>query len=212
MANLSLHCPHCDAEKAAFELRAESAETKYDGKFYTVFLICRVCENGVIVRLAATGNPDTTPMNCGSDPTNLGWSLINVWPAPEVSRAPDSTPDNVAGFFLQGEESLRSRHYDAAGAMYRKALDTATLNIDPDLKGKKLYRRIEMLADRYAITPAMRDWAHEIRLMGNDAVHEEEPFTEQEAKDVQTFTQLFLTYVYTLPGMLAERQAAQSPP
>ena len=135
-----------------------------------------------------------------------------MWPEPEVSKAPDSIPDNVASFFLQGEESQRSKHLYAAGAMYRKALDTATLNIDPSLKGKNLYQRIEALADQFAITPAMRDWAHGIRTLGNDAVHEEEPFTEDQAKDLQIFTQLFLTYVYTLPGMLAQRQAAQSPP
>lgn len=126
---------------------------------------------------------------------------------PKETKAPDFTPDNVAGFFFQGEESFRSKHFDAAGAMYRKALDTATLNIDPDLKGKNLYQRIEALADQFAITPAMRDWAHGIRSLGNDAVHDEVPFTEDQAKDLQTFTELFLTYVYTLLGMLAQRQA-----
>jgi hypothetical protein len=56
----------------------------------------------------------------------------------------------------------------------------------------------------------MKEWAHEIRLLGNDAAHEEDPFTPPEAESLQAFTQLFLTYAFTLPGMLAARKALAS--
>ena len=90
--------------------------------------------------------------------------------------------------------------------MFRKTLDTTTQQLDATLKPKKLSQRIEALAASHAITPDMKEWAHEIRDVGNDAVHDEIPFTEEEAKDLHAFTELFLTYVYTLPGMLAARR------
>ena len=48
----------------------------------------------------------------------------------------------------------------------------------------------------------MKEWAHEIRCLGADAAHDEDPFTENEAKSLQPFTELFLTYAFMLPGML----------
>jgi hypothetical protein len=53
----------------------------------------------------------------------------------------------------------------------------------------------------------MREWAHQIRELGNDAAHDEDPFTEHEAQTLQAFTELFLTYSFTLPGMIAARKS-----
>lgn len=50
----------------------------------------------------------------------------------------------------------------------------------------------------------MKDWAHQIRRMGNDASHEEEPVTEHEATALHGFCEMFLQYAFTLPGMLTE--------
>ena len=50
----------------------------------------------------------------------------------------------------------------------------------------------------------MKKWAHEIRLGGNEALHEPEDFTREEAERLQTFTELFLTYAFSLPAMLRE--------
>ncbi|WP_343895983.1 DUF4145 domain-containing protein, partial [Craurococcus roseus] len=74
-----------------------------------------------------------------------------------------------------------------------------------------LYKRIESLPQEIGITPAMKEWAHEIRELGNDAAHEDEPFTEAEAKALHSFTEMFLTYAFTLPGLLEERKAAEPP-
>jgi hypothetical protein len=57
----------------------------------------------------------------------------------------------------------------------------------------------------------MKEWAHHIRRLGNDAAHEEEPFEEDEARGLQSFTELLLTYAFTLPGMLVERYPPAAP-
>ena len=92
--------------------------------------------------------------------------------------------------------------------MFRKSLDVALKKVHPEGKGT-LEKRINLLPDALGITPAMKAWAHNIRDLGNDAAHEEEPFTEDEAKALQSFSELFLTYVFTLPGMIEERKLAK---
>lgn len=81
--------------------------------------------------------------------------------------------------------------------------------MDPECPaGTNLKNRIDRLPAETGVTPSMKSWAHEIRLIGNEAVHEDEPVQEKDAKDIQAFTELFLTYAFTLPGMLEERRKA----
>lgn len=48
--------------------------------------------------------------------------------------------------------------------------------------------------------PDLADWAHQIRLDGRNAVHEEERLS--------TFTNLILLYLFSLPGMIEQAQKA----
>jgi hypothetical protein len=89
-------------------------------------------------------------------------------------------------------------------------LDTALRRLDPSGKGT-LQQRIDHLPAELSITPAMKEWAHQIRELGNDAAHEEDPFTEDEARALHAFSELFLTYTFTLPGMFAARKSPPSP-
>ena len=100
-------------------------------------------------------------------------------------------------------------NWDAAGTMFRKAIDVGLKIKFPEIKGK-LYIRIKKAEEARGLTPELAAWAHQIRLDGNDAAHEEEPFTKEEAESLHTFTDLVLRYLFTLPGMLAEAQGASS--
>ena len=135
---------------------------------------------------------------------------MDTFPKRASVAAPEHCPANVARFYEQGLENV-VRNFDAAGTMFRKSLDAALKHIDPNGKGT-LEKRIDNLPPATGVTPAMLSWAHEIRHLGNDAAHEEDPFSEAEAKALQAFTELFLTYVFTLPGMLAARKAAAKTP
>lgn len=94
--------------------------------------------------------------------------------------------------------------------MFRKTLDVATRALDPDLKKFSLFHRIEKLAEDGMLTPAMRAWSHEIRLDGNDAVHDEKPETEDDATISQRFAEAFLTYAFTLPAMVKANRAKRA--
>ena len=91
--------------------------------------------------------------------------------------------------------------------MFRKTLEAALKNKFPENKENlSLYDRIGIAKKEGGLTPELAEWAHQIRLDGRVAVHEDEPFSKEEAERLHTFTNLVLQYLFTLPGMLAKAQ------
>ena len=129
---------------------------------------------------------------------------MGICPSLPENGAPKHTPENVARFFKQAMDNL-PKNWDAAGSMFRKALDTGLKNKFPEIKGD-LKARIEKAAGQQKLTPELAVWAHQIRLDGNDAAHEENPFSKEDAEELSKFTELVFLYLFMLPGMLKEAQ------
>lgn len=178
-----------------------------DASFFTVAFICPACELGVFA-VAERKQTALAPMEIGGLLTDSGYKIHKVFPERRPIEAPEHTPDHVARPFIQALDNLRRSNWDAAGAMCRKALDVATKQIaaGQGVHAAVLKQRIDKLAAAHLIPPSLREWAHIIRDDGNDAAHDEDPFTESEASELVAFTELFLQYVFSLPGMLEERR------
>jgi len=138
------------------------------------------------------------------------FEIVQTWPR-FTGQCPADVPANVQSFYNQGLENLANGHWDAAGAMFRKSLDVATKILAPEKRAKTLYNRITELVAEVRLTTPMGEWAHEIRLDGNDSVHDDEPETEQDAKVMQRFTEALLTYSFTLPAMVEANRAKRQP-
>ena len=93
--------------------------------------------------------------------------------------------------------------------MCRKVIDGSTQSLlgDEAKNYPSIYSRIEALAARGALTPDLKEWAHQVRLGGADAAHDLDPFTQEEADELLDFAELYLIYVYSIPGRLEERRA-----
>ena len=91
--------------------------------------------------------------------------------------------------------------------MFRKVLDVALKDKFPEIEGT-LNKRIKKAEEQQGLTPELADWSHQIRLEGNEAAHGEEPFSEDDARRLATFTELVPLYLYTLPGMLKEARGS----
>ena len=121
------------------------------------------------------------------------------WPR-TASR--NTSPKNVERFFRQGIDSVEQGNWHAAGSMFRKTLEAALKHRFPDNADDLLATQIKKAAKDRNLTPEMAEWANQIRFWGNDAVHEDEPFTEEDARQMGEFTELFLTCLFTLPEKL----------
>lgn len=195
-AYFNRECPHC-GHKTTLQIVGS-----FSNRHLTFALgNCMACHFPVVAALGGkvsvaqiTGNID-----------EAGHPVIRTWPEGTPISCPEHTPDRPKNLYLQGLDNLRRQNWDAAGMAFRTSLDQALRRLHPEGKGT-LALRIDSLPSEIGVTPSMKEWAHEIRTLGNEAAHEDEPFDEESTKDLQSFTEVFLMYAFTLPGMLAARR------
>jgi hypothetical protein len=141
--------------------------------------------------------------------------VVGVAPTlPSDDIAPLFTPDNIARIYGQAVRATIRGDADVAGIGFRKALDISTKDLIRNLKlpnedkllKKNLNDRIKVLLENGRLTQDLADWAHILREEGNDAAHEEEPYSNEEADTLHEFCKVYLLYVYSLPGMIKARK------
>ena len=208
MSVFQANCPRCGTKSVAFTIHDERIWSYSPSVMWDTFAICGCCGRGVIATFRSPG--DHLPPSMCLKEKQLGLSLIGIAPDLPSTGAPQHTPPNVARSFEQAKDNL-PKNRDAAGMMFRKALDTGLKHKFPDLKEEKLAVRIKKAAEAHKLTPDLADWAHQIRIDGNDATHEEEEVSPETVESLSTLTEMVLLYLFTLPGMLEEaRKRAES--
>lgn len=188
-------CPHC-GRKTTFQIfggYVENVGTFALGK-------CMGCHFPVVAMFAQ----QLQLQGIVGSIERYGANIVGSWPQPEAPVCPEHTPERPKNLYLQGIDNLQRGNWDAAGMAFRTCLDQALRRLHPEGKGS-LYQRINDLPADIGVTPSMIAWAHEIRTLGNEAAHEDEPFDEATTADLQKFTEVFLMYAFTLPGMLTGR-------
>lgn len=208
-------CPHCRTNKAAFTIRHQY----YSRSIARVFFfgaVCGVCEHPISAQGIDTeiGIRTTSPVDLLAatiDFPSDRMKLIRIWPG-QTAEAPENLPENIEKFFTQGIRNERAENWDAAGAMFRKALDVATKVLDPPNSGKPLFQRIEALAQAGRLTADLAAWAHEVRIEGNSSVHDDEPETSEDVAVIHQFARAVLLYTFTLPALVAARSTSPTTP
>ena len=99
--------------------------------------------------------------------------------------------------------------------MFGKALEVALKRKFPDIEDPPTRRifareRIKRAAAEHRLTPELADWADHVRFLRNDAAHDEDPFTEQQVKEMAAFTDLILRYMFTLPEDLKIARSSEA--
>ncbi|MBV7482504.1 DUF4145 domain-containing protein [Bordetella sp. BOR01] len=208
---LMLNCPHCHANNAAFTLKAQSQRPNSRETWNTLFT-CNTCLEAVVATIYTNGY-DPAEMDGSLRPgTPLhGCFLISLYPEPRPTNSPENCPEPVQKAFIQADEALKRKHWDSAVAMDRRALELATKTMAPEHSNLTLYKRIEELAKLHKITPDLQAWAHDLRVVGNDALHEIDGVDEKEATQAHELTRYMLLYLFTLPTMVAAAKEPEAP-
>jgi hypothetical protein len=177
-----------------------------------VVLVCPICSDAILASITPDGSFYQNFSGRAHDAQLLGphRQLKRVLPAPNVIAAPANTPSRVGDVYIEAVENFRGKRWDTCVGLCRKALDLATRALQEDALWK-LEKRIRDLSDKRLITPEMAEWAEEIRIDGNDAVHDDRQFTEHEAEQIVAFTETFLFNAFTLPAMLKARRSREEP-
>jgi hypothetical protein len=98
----------------------------------------------------------------------------------------------------------------AAVIMGRAAIQRAVRKLDAS--GAGLKAEINDLENRRVITSHLKEWAHEVRIAGDDAAHPDEmgEITQGEAEDSLRFMDAFLEHAIALPAAREEMKARRA--
>jgi hypothetical protein len=187
------------------------AFTHVEGNKHTVHLACPKCKlpSGATMTLAPGRSNATgfdTLLRTEGDILDTGWAVENFWPNTPKPLIPELLPKDVGRVYLQAERNFPIvGNEEAAGTMYRKALDIGLKKIDPSLSGM-LGPRIKKLAAAGQLTPDIALWSDTVRDVGNEAVHDETPITRDELITLRNFSEMVLRYLFSLPGAVKKRR------
>jgi hypothetical protein len=190
LALYRITCPFC-AERGNFSVAAhlDKKKANSDKRLNFDTLRCGSC-GGYVMCLWSAGS-------------RLHDCHLLPWPI-RIDSYPEHWPKDVGRFWMQAHRSLADENWDAAAVMTRSALQAALR--DKGAAGDKLHREIDDLAANGLLPPIMKEWAHELRELGNDSAHPKpgQPAVEpQDAKDIARFLDLLLEYLYSLPHQIA---------
>lgn len=213
-------CPHCIKENVAMAYKTHLQRPTRTGTnadrttIIDVLFTCNNCRAPVLVNYECANTHKQLPENMTGD-LNDYWKYIsirNVWPKLEKKESPKHIPVNVERFLQQGFINFKAQHFDAAGAMARKALEAALVAHSPNLADGSLYQRINKLKENGVLTESLADWAHNVRLLGNDAVHDLEPADPVDVNQALQLAEYLLIYLFTLPTEIKLAKESAQPP
>ena len=121
-------CPRCNHNRITFDLLADNfiGKSSYRDN-YECFFRCRSCFKTSIAWLKHTDLSEHNPTDFPGSYINTYFTLERwVFEIPGSRKVPDHVPLPIVNIFQDGANCLAIEAWDAAGSMFRKALDAAT--------------------------------------------------------------------------------------
>lgn len=118
-------------------------------------------------------------------------------------------PSEIAGTFIEATSALFADCPRASAVMARRTLEAITAD-QGETQGT-LFDRIRKLVTRGVLQPALADWAHEVRLVGNAGAHFD-PINQvsmDDARELVNFIRDLLRYLYEIPADLSRRRSSR---
>jgi Domain of unknown function (DUF4145) len=185
-------------------------------RWYEVFGVCRHCHRSTVFVLSQRNYQDKNFLNEHS-PLELDGALnphfnIDSFISHKdmvAVTAPDHVPEPVKTAFHEGAVSVAVRNWNAAGVMFRLAIDLTTRPMLPADETQALNKRIRRdlglrlpwLFDRGFLPEGLRELSTCVREDGNDGAHAG-TLTKEDAEDLQDFTVALLERIFTEPEQL----------
>lgn len=131
-------------------------------------------------------------------------------PGPVFGSEVEHLPTGVKDLYKEARACVAAGANTAAVLTCRKILMHIAVEQGAD-EGKSFIEYIEYLAESGYIPPHGRGWVDHVRRRGNEANHEIEIMQPDDAKDLVTFVEALLKFVYELPRRIpAESGTAES--
>jgi len=227
MSTLTRNCPHCAARPAMFNIYRSDKVTLPATKdrltrrmsygdnrhVYACYAICIACQGPISFFCISPVHEGKIPTDFHGEIEGHNFSIPEFWPTPRQAEIPRHLPDELAQKLSEAERSFSGKIFTGAAGLYRSLIDSTTKRQlgDAALKTKdSLAARIDRLADNHVIPKIVADWAHEVRVVANDGLHEDALVNEEDATMARSFALTYLRYAFELPGDVQSRRAPKA--
>ena len=117
--------------------------------------------------------------------------VLGTFPPYKGYAVYNEAPKKVNVAFLEVQKAFKVGAINLAGGGCRKVLDLIFKNI----AGDNLFEKIE----NSELPEIIKDWAHNIRLLGNILIHEDVNLASEEVEEIIEFTKIIIEYIYVFP-------------
>jgi hypothetical protein len=129
------------------------------------------------------------------------------WRLKGKPKASKFWPEHVQRFWIQAHQSAGSEIWDGVSVMARSAMQVAFR--DQGAVGRTLKNEVDDLSEKGLLPRVMKEWATELRLLGNEAAHPDVDLIEANPQDIRDglkFLDQLLSYLYDLPAAIRDRE------
>lgn len=209
MSTIVIDCPFCAAKSVGFEIETSFPSLTEEGICHAP-MRCGACSNYVMAQFRRFTAHRVTPENDIFKGTRgSAVRLLQVFPAPPEPKTIYGLPANIEGALHSAEQTFVDNNLPAAGAMYRRTIERAVRHFDPEGKGM-LNARIRAIEKAQSLPAALISLLDQVKLFGNNAIHDDVDPTEEDITDAREFTHLFLEYTFALPKRVEEAAARRN--
>ena len=190
-------CPHCGAKVHIEKLWNDFHQFRNrDLESYVLFR-CKPCQKLILKTFYFKQNEYSDPINLSIQ----GWDekFPMSYDDELNNEEKDYIPEDV---ILDYKEALKCKSIGAnraSCAMFRRALQTSLVMLGADHK-LDLIKQIESLA---SLPGDIKDWAHQIRILGNWGAHPDKDnlkdVNEDDVAEVHDIISKFLLYMFIMP-------------
>lgn len=209
-------CPRCGAAKSTFDCYSNVWRSLEHGWLnrHEIFCVCRTCHCPSIQLVKQTNNDNDSKKFCSGINTMIQYNgslndLVKferfITLRDKHSNAPpEHLPKNLDAVMREANSSLAGQCWNAAGAMYRLALDISTKSLlsddgEPSARTRRsLGLRIQWLFDNGELPDDLHKLAECLREDGNDGAHDG-TLKKVDAEDLHDFCFELLRRLYTEP-------------
>lgn len=219
-AELVADCPRCNTKKITFDLAGENyLSTQYSWKhWYEGFCICRHCGKATTFTLGVSDSHVAAHIRAEgllkiSGPVNLYMDITGYISLKDAASVPppEHLPESIKAAFNEAARCAAVGCHNAAGTMFRLAIDLATSTMlpAPDVNApglnakvrRDLGLRLPWMFDNKLLPEALRELSSCVKDDGNDGAHRG-TLKKEDADDLLDFATRLLERLYTEPERL----------
>jgi hypothetical protein len=133
-------------------------------------------------------------------------NISRVYPAPLPRATDPRIPEAVKNDFDEALLCLSVGAVRGAAILARRAVQTICK--DQGATKKDLKDKIDELFEKNIVTASLKDWGHEVRIVGNDAAHPNDvDVTLEDAEEIIDLLESLCEVLYVAPAKAAHRKS-----